>query len=77
MRCSAEWQLQFGTFGTVWTVTAGEICATNPLMEPQPIGVDVEPGTAAFTITPTWYDGAGTFNGAISTVCIRGRQGHL
>ena len=50
------------------TVTAG-VCATNPLAVPQPISVDVEPGTAAFTITPTWYDGAGNlFNGAISNV---------
>jgi Tfp pilus assembly protein PilX len=48
------------------TVTAG-ICASNPLAVPQPISVDVEPGTAAFTITPTWYDAAGNlFNGAIS-----------
>jgi len=48
------------------TVTAG-ICASNPLALPQPISVDVKPGTAAFTITPTWYDAAGNlFNGAIS-----------
>ncbi len=64
--------------GRCGTVTAG-ICASNPLAVPQPISVDVEPGTAAFTITPTWYDAAGNlFNGAISNVIVSaGRQGRL
>jgi Tfp pilus assembly protein PilX len=35
-------------------VTAG-ICASNPFPDAQPITVAIDPGTATFTVTPTWY----------------------
>src|SRR6266498_4466514 len=57
------------------TVTAG-ICASNPLAVPQPIGVDVEPGTAAFTIAPTWYDADG-LRRDLQRLVSAGRQGRL
>ncbi|MGA9160878.1 MAG: hypothetical protein WB297_08460 [Actinomycetota bacterium] len=48
------------------TITAG-VCASNPLAVPQPISVGVAPGTATFTITPTWLDASGIpFTGAIT-----------
>lgn len=45
--------------GRCGVVTAGT-CAGNPFPDAQPITVAIDPGTATFTVTPTWYtDSAG------------------
>ncbi|MDP9326877.1 MAG: hypothetical protein M3P10_01580 [Actinomycetota bacterium] len=54
--------------GRCGVVTAG-LCASNPLPDTQPVTVAISPGTATFTVTPTFYSdssGVTPFSGTIT-----------
>jgi Tfp pilus assembly protein PilX len=54
--------------GRCGVVTTG-LCAGNPLPDTQPVTVSIAPGTATFTVTPTWYsdnNGVTPFSGTIT-----------